>query len=338
MPSFPGTMRQVCLLGAAVACLALSACGASKPGPGSGHLSASTSTPASLPPAQGPRPTIAVGRIDAIAGLSGPYSAAAAGPGVAAMLSTALQQSGRFVVTERFDLTQVLTEQQLAANHLAQGSAAPQPGSIVPAQYLLLGSVTELSAGDSGSGIGLGAVGGNGALGALSLTSQQGGVALDLRLVNTRTAEVEDAFTLHRTLSTTGIGVTGGYRGIVLGANDFWSTPLGEAMRQVLDEAVARIAADAARGGWNALVAEVEGRSLVINAGVETGIKPGDRMIVERPGKKLTDPATNQVLRVEMQQIGSLVLTRVEAKYATATFTPASNEEPRRGDIVKPAP
>ncbi|HVM81066.1 MAG TPA: CsgG/HfaB family protein [Stellaceae bacterium] len=336
MPSFPGKTRQVCLLAAALVCFALGGCTGPQPGGGAAETAPAASAPPPLPPISGPRPTIAVGRIDAIAGLSGPYSAAAAGPGVAAMLSTALEQSGRFVVTERFDLTQVLTEQQLAANRLAQGAAAPQPGSIVPAQYLLMGSVTELSAGDSGSGIGIGAVGGNGALGGLSLSGQEGAVAIDLRLVNTRTAQVEDAFTVRRRLSSTGIGVTGGYRGIVLGANEFWSTPLGGAMRQVLDEAVARIAADAARGGWTALVAEADGRSLVVNAGAETGIKPGDRMIVERPGKTITDPATNQVLAVEMQRIGSLVLTRVEAKYAVATFTPASKEEPRRGDIVKP--
>jgi len=338
MPSFPGTFRQACLLGVALVCLALAGCGGAQSGAGGAPPAAGAGAPAPLPPMQGPRPTLAIGRIDAIAGLSGPYSAAAAGPGVAAMLSTALQQSGRFVVTERFDLTQVLTEQQLAANRLARGSAAPQPGSIVPAQYLLLGSVTELSAGDSGTGIGLGAVGGNGALGGLSLSGQEGAVALDLRLVSTRTAAVEDAFTVRQRLTATGIGVTGGYRGVVLGANEFWSTPLGQAMRQVLDEAVARIAADAARGGWNALVAEVDGHSLFINAGADTGIKPGDRMIVERPGKTLTDPATNQVLSVEMQRVGSLVLTRVEAKYAVATFTPASNEEARRGDIVRPVP
>jgi curli biogenesis system outer membrane secretion channel CsgG len=288
-----------------------------------------------VPPIPGPKRTIAVGRIDAISGLSGPYSAAAAGPGVAAMLQTSLEQSGRFIVTERSDLTSVLTEQQLAANRLSQGSAAPQPGSIIPAQYLIVGAVTELSTGDSGSSVGVGGVGGGGILGGLSLSERQGNVAIDLRLVNTRTAQVEDAFSVRKSLSATGIGFTGGYRNIALGGNEFWSTPLGDAMRQALNEAVARIAADVARGGWNALVADVSGRTLYINAGAEAGVKSGDRMVVQRPGKTLTDPATNQVLAVEMLRLGTLVLTKVEAKYAIGSFTPASREEPRRGDIVQ---
>lgn len=296
---------------------------------------AQPSQQAPVPPIPGPKRTIAVGRIDAISGLAGPYSAAAAGPGVAAMLQTSLEQSGRFIVTERSDLTSVLTEQQLAANRLSQGSAAPQPGSIIPAQYLIVGAVTELSTGDSGSSVGVGGVGGGGILGGLSLSERQGNVAIDLRLVNTRTAQVEDAFSVRKSLSTTGVGFTGGYRGIALGGSEFWSTPLGGAMRQALDEAVARIANDVGRGGWNALIADVSGRTVYINAGADTGVKAGDRMVVQRPGKTLTDPATNQVLAVEMLRLGTLVLTRVEAKYAIGSFTPASREEPRRGDIVQ---
>ena len=339
MPAYLPRNGRARLVLAAASLVLLQAC--SGPQGGAGTAAASPSASAPLPPIPGPKRTIVVGRIDAISGLSGPYSAAAAGPGVAAMLNTALERSGRFIVTERSDLTQVLTEQQLAANRLAQGSAAPQPGSIIPAQYLVVGSVTELSTGDSGSGIGVGAVGGNGVLGGLSLSQQEGAVAIDLRLVNTRTAEVEDAFSVRRRLSAAGVGITGGYRGIVLGGNEFWSTPLGGAMREALDEAVARIAADAARGGWTALVADVSGRTVTINAGADAGVVAGDRMAVERPGRTLTDPATNRVLAVEMQRLGTLVLTKVEPNYAIAAFTPASpasptsKEEPRRGDIVK---
>lgn len=333
MPAFRGRKGRARLVLTAAALALLQACSAPQGGSASAPPSPSASAP--LPPIPGPKRTIAVGRIDAISGLSGPYSAAAAGPGVAAMLSTALERSQRFIVTERSDLTQVLTEQQLAANRLAQGSAAPQPGSIVPAQYLVVGSVTELSTGDSGSGIGVAGVGNNGVLGGLSLSQQEGAVAIDLRLVDTRTAEVEDAFSVRRRLSATGIGVTGGYRGIALGGNEFWSTPLGGAMREALDEAVARIAADAARGGWTALVADVSGRTVTINAGADAGVAVGDRLAVERPGRTLTDPATNRVLTVEMQRLGTLVLTKVEPNYAIAAFTPAAREEPRRGDIVK---
>ena len=50
---------------------------------------------AELPPVPGPKRRITVGKIDAIPGLIGPYTAAAAGPGVAAMLTTALNMRSR---------------------------------------------------------------------------------------------------------------------------------------------------------------------------------------------------------------------------------------------------
>jgi len=233
----------------------------------------------------------------------------------------------------------VLTEQELAANRVAQGANAPKPGAVIPAQYLVVGAVTELSTGDQGSSVNLG-VGGlpNGLFTGLGLSGRTGKVALDLRLVNTRTAEVEDSFSVRKELTATGVGVTAGYRGIALGANEFWSTPLGEAMRAALDEAVARIAADVSRGGWDALVAQVSGNLIYINAGGEAGLKVGDRLMVERMTGALTDPATNRVLAVQKAQLARIELTAVDAKYATGTFTKTGGDEPQRGDTVVFAP
>jgi len=287
----------------------------------------------------GPKRTIAVGKIDAIPGLAGPYAAAAAGPGVAAMLTTALDQSGRFIVAERDDLTQVLTEQDLAANHIAQGAAGPKAGAVIPAQYLVVGAVSELSADDKGSdgSIGIGGLP-KGLFGNLSLNAHSGRVALDLRLVNTRTGEVEDSFSVRKELSSTGVGVTGGYKAISIGGNQFWSTPLGEAMRAALDQAVARIAADISKDGWDALVAQVSDDTIYINAGSEAGLKIGDRLVVERVTGALTDPATNRVLALQKARLADIELTAVDGKFATGSFVATGAVQPERGDTVVFAP
>jgi curli biogenesis system outer membrane secretion channel CsgG len=225
-----------------------------------------------MPALIGPKRTIAVGPIEAMPGLAEPYTSAPAGPGVAAMLTTALRQSGRFIVAEREDLSQILSEQELVVNKVSQGSAGPGAGAVIPAQYLIAGAVTELSAGDKGSNLGIGAGGlANGLFAGLSLNRQTGRVAMDLRLVNTRTGQVEDSFSVRKELSSTGVGLTGGYKAMTMGGNQFWSTPLGEAMRAALDEAVARIAADVSKGGWDALVAQVTGDTIYINAGSDAG-------------------------------------------------------------------
>lgn len=294
---------------------------------------------AELPPVLGPKRTITVGKIDAIPGLIGPYTAAAAGPGVAAMLTTALDHSGRFIVAERDDLAQVLSEQEMVANGVAQGSVGPKAGAIIPAQYLIVGAVTELSTDDKGSNVGIG-VGGlsSGLFGGLSLNGQSGRVALDLRLVNIRTGQVEDSFSVRKELSSTGIGLNGGYKAITIGGNQFWNTPLGEVMRAALDEAVARIAADVAKGGWDALVAQVNGDTIYLNAGSEAGLKIGDHLVVERVSGALTDPATNRVLAVQKAHLADIELTAVDPKFATGTFVQTGATEPQRGDTVVFAP
>src|SRR6185369_8159645 len=74
-----------------------------------------------IPQVPGPKRTIAVGAIDAM----GPQAAGASGwnvgGSVAAMLTTALEESGRFIVVERAGLSQVLTEQQLASHGVSGG-------------------------------------------------------------------------------------------------------------------------------------------------------------------------------------------------------------------------
>jgi hypothetical protein len=161
---------------------------------------------------------------------------------------------------------------------------------------------------------------------------------MDLRLVNTRTGQVEDSFSIKKELSSRGVGITGGYKAISIGGNQFWSTPLGEAMRAALDEAVARIAGDVAKDGWDALVAQVSGGTIYINAGAEAGLKVGDHLVVERISGALTDPATERVLAVQKDQLAKIEVTAVAAKFATGSFVQTGTSEPQRGDSVVFAP
>jgi hypothetical protein len=128
--------------------------------------------------------------------------------------------------------------------------------------------------------------------------------------------------------------VTGGYKAITLGGNQFWSTPLGGAMRAALDEAVARISADVVKDGWDALIAQIDGNQVYINAGSDAGLKVGDHLRVERVTGMLTDPATNRVLTVQKANLGTVVITAVDPKFATGTLAKAGVLVPQRGDSV----
>lgn len=288
-----------------------------------------------VPPIAGPRRTIAVGQIDTLGPLSN-SSGTSVGGSVAAMLTTALSQSDRFIVVERNALGQIVTEQELATNRVSTGTAAPRPGSVIPAQYIVVGSVTEYSTADSGTnasgsrnGVGVGAFG----LG-LSLGRSKGRVAIDFRVVDTRTGSVVHSFSVRQKLRSTNIGISGGRNGISIGAGQFWNTPLGDATRRALNEAVIEIAKAVDQGRWQGQVVERDGATVYVNAGGEAGLRVGDRLAIQRPGRTFTDPSTGQVLSQRMEEVGTVTIASVEPKLAYGPFTPAGTVEPTRGDLV----
>jgi curli biogenesis system outer membrane secretion channel CsgG len=288
---------------------------------------------APIPAVPGPKRTIAVGDIDAIGPLAGGPNGWNVGGSVSAMLATALIESGRFIVVERAALSPILTEQQLAAKGVSAGNAAPATGNVVPAQYLVVGSVTEFGATNSGNGLSLGGPTG-GLTSALSLNTTKGAVAIDLRIVNTRSTAVEASFRVKREVSTTGVGLTTNYKGIALGGNQFWSTPLGTATRQAMNDAAQRIAETLARGQWEGQVVEIEGRTVYVNAGAAAGLKPGDQLQVQHTVRTFTDPATGALLSERKAMLGTIQLTNVEEKLATGTYTAVEPVQPVRGDLV----
>jgi curli biogenesis system outer membrane secretion channel CsgG len=288
----------------------------------------------------GPKRTIAVGNIDAMGPQSSGNTGWSVGGSISAMLTTALQESNRFIVLERAGLSQVLNEQQMAAHHVSGGTDAPQPGNIIPAQYLVEGSVTEFGTTDSGSGLNIG--GGSGSfLGGLGVNETKGSVAIDLRIVDTRTGGIVQTFTVRHELTSTGVGVTGGVNGLSIGGNQFWSTPIGEATREVLNDAVEKIAETLASGDWQGAVVEVDGATVYVNAGSASGLRSGDQLLVERATKVFTDPRTGEVLSQKQSVLGTITVSEIEEKLSSGSFAPSDPSAPARGDLVvfkKPSP
>ncbi len=285
----------------------------------------------SIPPIRGPRRTLAVGNFDVL----GPYANASAtnvGGPIAAMLTTALVESERFIVVERDAVAQMITEMDMAKSGVTTGTAAPRPGAVLPAQYLVVGSVTEFTATGPGSGSGGGLSFGGST--ALTLGGSKGVVGLDLRIVDTRTGAIIKAFKVRRKLSSMNIGFSTGYKGIPIATNGFFNTPLGDATRKALNEAVIEIVAALAAVPWRGQVVKAAGGVVYVNAGAEAGIAAGDQLSLQRVGESFTDPATGAVLSEHMVELGVVTITSVEPKLAAGSYQKTLDAEPARGDFL----
>lgn len=292
---------------------------------------------AAVPSISGPKRTISVGRFDAIGAFTAKYGSWDIGGGLSAMMTSALVESERFIVVERANLQQVLSEQELKAAGLTSAGTGPGAGKLTGVQFLVFGSVTEFGVDDEGGGFSLGASGGG--LGnlfsaALSQQSASGTVAIDIRLVDSTSGQVVENHRLKEEISSSGWDISGGYQGISLGTNQFYKTPLGQAVRNVITTAVQRIAAKAQETGWTGLVVDYDGEEMYINAGQRAGITKGDKFIIERLVKKLTDPTTQEVLSIRKKELGIIEITGVEQKLSYGVFMPLDVTAPQRGDFV----
>ena len=145
------------------------------------------------------------------------------------MLSNELVATRAFSVVERSRLESVLQEQNLAASgRMAPGQGA-RIGQLTGAQYLIMGTVTRYEEDTSSTGGGISFRGVS-----LGGKSSKAYVAVDLRVVNTETGEIEFVRTIEGEAKSGGMSVglyRGGFGGALESENN---TPAGKAIRAAL--------------------------------------------------------------------------------------------------------
>jgi curli biogenesis system outer membrane secretion channel CsgG len=150
---------------------------------------------------------------------------------LSSMLSNELSSTGDFRVVERQKLENVLEEQNLAASgRVAKGTGA-KIGKLTGAQYLVTGTVTSYEENTSSTGGGLSFRG-------IGLGGKQSEayLAVDLRVINTETGDIDFSRTVEGRSKSSGVAV-GVYRG-GFGGNlaHEEKTPAGKAIRAALVE------------------------------------------------------------------------------------------------------
>ena len=281
----------------------------------------------------GPRKSVAVARFDATGAFVASYGGVdVVGGGLAAMLTSALEQTESFIVVDRADLGSVLDEQELSLRGLTAPATVVQAGRLVGAQVLIRGSITEFDQQSRGRGVSIGT--GVGAIdGAISPRWSRGRIAVDFKIVDTLSARVIDTLTLEKEVSTHAIATDFRSEHVAIGSDAFQSTPLGEVSRSLIDDAVRSIVDKMADLPWRALVAKVNEGVVYVNAGAEARLGIGDRLQCSRVVDEIRDPVSQELLGVEEAEIGSIVVTGVQERYSTARFE--GSVPPQVGDVLR---
>jgi curli biogenesis system outer membrane secretion channel CsgG len=253
--------------------------------------------------------------------------------GLTEMLTTALTQQTQFVVLERSKVDQVLNEQNFGASGRVDPASAAQAGKVLGAQVLIFGDITEYSEHESSMGGGLNVLKAvTGQVGA-SISRVTAQVALDLRLVDASTGQVVSSVRGEGKASATGIAANFQTMDKNIGAGGSAQTPLGQASRSAIANAVAGIVQGIQKIAWSGRVVDVRGTQVYINAGATQGVATGMTFDVYNQGEPLVDPETQLSLGAPDTRVGGMTIVSVAPQYAVGQITDGSAM--KRNDVVR---
>lgn len=289
-----------------------------------------------LPLKSGPKIRVAVAQFGTTDRFASVYGGWNIGGGLAAELVTSLIESGRVVVVERAVLSKVLIEQEMGQSNLSSQLTQTPSGQLLGVDYLIVGEVTEFDERQMGAG-GQGAIM-KGIGPKISGDVEAAHVAVDLRIVDTRTGEIVESHRAEGKVWEKSVGGKINYGVIDFGGDMFHKTPLGKATRQVIGDALDFVLNAIEKRTkdftWLARVIEVDGANVYFDAGARIKIAPHDKFTITSVEKVLTDPETNEILGLVEHPVGVAEAVAVENKYTKAVMI-NGGARPQIGDLVR---
>jgi curli biogenesis system outer membrane secretion channel CsgG len=273
------------------------------------------------------------------------------GKGILALLTKRLAADGKFRIVERQKLGKVLSEQDLgASNRVKQGTNA-KIGRVVGADAILMGTITVFGQDTRNNKVNAGAASGGrlgGFLGGVSVgkKSDKAIVEISYRLVDAESSEViavgEARGESKRTSSGVGLagygGGVGAGGGVDMSSSNFQETVIGEATVDCVNKLAAianskeqQIVAKSSE--VEGKIAEIAGNKIYLAVGGNDGVQQCDRFEVSRVIKEIKDPSTGEVLDLQVEKVGELMVMEVRDKISIAYFNGSS--VPKVGYVAK---
>jgi len=250
------------------------------------------------------------------------------GDGVADMLTTTLVKSGKFLVFERQEMDEILKEQKLSISSLATPETAAKLGKILGVELLVIGSVSEFGTKqrDISGGVSLFGAG---------LSTKTARAAVDIRLVNTSTAEIIAAEKEEGEESTTGVAVR--YEDIDFSNTSAWNdTDIGKACRQAIDGCVSLITDNMEKIPWSGKIIKVNpDGNVLMKPGSEGNVGVGMEFNVFRAGEEIKDPDTGLSLGSEETKIGRIKVKEDMLKGKACKAIVVEGRGLQIGDIIR---
>jgi curli biogenesis system outer membrane secretion channel CsgG len=256
------------------------------------------------------------------------------GTGMSDKLASALVKSGRFIVIEREQLANIMKEQALGMSGAVTQGTAASVGRLAGVELMVTGSVNVFGEKESkvGGSVGNRLGGMLGGMRGAGVDTKTAEVGCSIRLVNTSTGEILTAEDITEDASKKGLDLSHNEFAF---SNDtyFDNTLAGKAMTKVIKKSVESISSAMDKLPWTGRILKNNGDGTVlIRPGEDGGVKVGDSYVIYSLGEKITDPETGEELGQTETKGGTVTVTAVQPKFATARV---SGNGGRVGDAVR---
>jgi hypothetical protein len=209
---------------------------------------------------------------------------------------------------------------------MVTAQTAPQLGKLLGVAAIVYGSVSEFGYMASETSGGIPGLGGAG----FSKTTAR--VSIDVRLIDTTTAEIILAETGSDEKSQVGLKLS--TQDFSFGHDGkFDQTLVGKATREAIDDLVESIVQALEDVPWTGRIVKASGAKIYLNAGQSVGITAGMRFSVYRMGEALIDPVTGLDLGAEEELLGVIEASDIKEKYSICSLVSGSGFD--AGDMVR---
>jgi curli biogenesis system outer membrane secretion channel CsgG len=268
------------------------------------------------------------------------------GEGIRAMLVARMHQAKNVTLLERARLDAIQKELNLNQTGAVDKGKKVKTGKITGADCLLLGDITIFGRDDKAEGQHVGGSTYGSVLHRVPLVGNKVGslgqfkkeekavVAIALRIVDTETGEVLETAEARgessRSSKNWDVFVAGGGNSVNasdhMTSSNFAETIIGEAtsdavnkVLKFLDDRVPQLPLHTRT--VEGMVARASGSSVILGIGSTEGVEKGDHFEVHKILNEIRDPTTKEVLDVETQKVGEMVITEVREKIATGAYS-----------------
>lgn len=249
------------------------------------------------------------------------------GDGMADMLTTELVKSGKYTVIERQEISQIMQEQNLGMTGRVTEQSAAQIGKLLGVELAVVGAVTEFGGtkGETGGrikGFGIG------------VKSQKATVAVDVRFVNTNTGEILAADHVRKEESSKGLKFSTSQYSFN-NKNDFDNSLVGKATRACIEDIMELVESQMKAMPWAGKIILVNGATIFMKPGSDSGIEVGDTFTVYREGQELIDPDTGLSLGSEEMKVGTIEVTGFVSGGKAAKAAGKMGTGFAKGDLIR---